>query len=237
MARFQDIPPFIRMANYCVNVGLSYLPAHVAQLVSDWGLDLSPDFQRGHVWTEQQKIRFVEYMLRGGLSGMDIYTNCPSWHIGHLDAEDPDAWFVLVDGKQRLDAALSFLNNEFPIFGGNYFRDYTDSPNIVRCSFRWHVNDLRTREEVLQWYLDLNSGGVVHTESELDKVRTLLAEKAPYVRPSKRELEATARFDRQLFKDYFERAAAEKARAAAEAEKREALAALAPKGSQRRKKK
>jgi hypothetical protein len=36
------------------------------------------------------------------------------------------------------------------------------------------VNDLKTREEVLQWYLDLNSGGVVHTEEELNRVREML---------------------------------------------------------------
>lgn len=36
------------------------------------------------------------------------------------------------------------------------------------------MNDLDTQAEVLQWYLDINSGGVVHTEAELDKVRWLL---------------------------------------------------------------
>jgi hypothetical protein len=36
------------------------------------------------------------------------------------------------------------------------------------------VNDLKTKAEVLQWYLDINSGGVVHTETELEKVKRLL---------------------------------------------------------------
>lgn len=39
---------------------------------------------------------------------------------------------------------------------------------------QWSVNELRTRAEVLRWYLQLNSGGVVHTEEELARVRALL---------------------------------------------------------------
>jgi hypothetical protein len=37
------------------------------------------------------------------------------------------------------------------------------------------VNELKTRREVLQWYLDLNAGGVVHTTKEIERVRELLA--------------------------------------------------------------
>ena len=36
--------------------------------------------------------------------------------------------FVLVDGKQRLNAALEFLDNRVPVFGGNFFEDFTDEP-------------------------------------------------------------------------------------------------------------
>ena len=41
-------------------------------------------------------------------------------------------------------------------------------------TMRFFVNDLKTRKEVLQWYVDLNAGGTVHTEAEIDKVRKLL---------------------------------------------------------------
>jgi hypothetical protein len=38
----------------------------------------------------------------------------------------------------------------------------------------WHVNDLKTREEVLIWYLEMNSGGTPHTKEELDRVKRML---------------------------------------------------------------
>lgn len=200
MPRFRDIPQFTRSAGYCVNVGLDHLPIHYAKYVQDYGLDVSPDFQRGYVWTPEQKVRFVEYMLRGGVSGLDIYCNSPNWQHGAMGAtsKDKGAWFVLVDGKQRLDAALGFLSNEFPVFDGHYFRDFTDKPRITQCNFRWHVNDLQTREEVLQWYLDLNSGGTVHSESELDTVRALIRKGGTYERPSADEIKAHAHLDREI---------------------------------------
>ena len=198
--KFADIPQFTRSAGYCVNVGLDHLARHYHRYVVDYGLDVSPDFQRGNVWTPIQKVRFMEYMLRGGSSGLDIYCNSPTWQHGHLGPQYPDAWFVLVDGKQRLDAALGFLNNEFQVFG-HYFRDFTDRPRITQVNFRWHVNDLKTREECLSWYLDLNTGGTVHSEAELEKVRDLIREGGPYVRPSGDEICSHARLDRDIMEE------------------------------------
>jgi hypothetical protein len=181
--RFQDIEPFTRSGGYMVNVGLDYLARQVER----------------YVWTPEQKTRFVEYMLRGGTSGMDIYINCPTWKDGHLGPKHHDTWCVVVDGKQRLDAVLGFLNNEFPIFGGHYYRDFTDKPRITQCNFRWHVNDLATREECLKWYLEMNQGGTVHTDDELNKVRDLIKKGGKYVRPSEEVLLNQPEMKRAIF--------------------------------------
>lgn len=39
-----------------------------------------------------------------------------------------------------------------------------------------NVNNLKTREEVLQWYIDFNAGGTVHSKEEIDRVKKLLEE-------------------------------------------------------------
>jgi hypothetical protein len=136
--------------------------------VTDNGLDLNPDFQRGHVWTMEQKTAYVEYAIRGGISGKELYFNCAGWMA---DFRGP---FVLVDGKQRLDAALGFLRNEVPICNGFYYKDFEDKLTSSSPEFYVNINDLPTRADVLRWYLDLNTGGVIHTREELDKVRVLL---------------------------------------------------------------
>lgn len=41
---------------------------------------------------------------------------------------------------------------------------------------RFHIciNSLMTKYKVLQWYIEMNSGGTVHSEHELNRVRDLL---------------------------------------------------------------
>lgn len=191
MPRFEDIPQFTRAAGYAVDIGWDYLPQFYAMAVEDGLLNVCPDFQRGYVWTMEQKIRYIEFVLQGGATGRDIYTNCPDWHVGGRTD------YVLVDGKQRLDAVLGFLNNEIPIFGGNYRRDYTGPMRSVIAGFRWHVNQLKTRDEVLQWYIDLNRGGTVHSDEEIDRVRAM-QNGTPYVAPTPAEIIQAAQLDREI---------------------------------------
>lgn len=168
MARFKDIPQFITEGSYEVNVDIDDIDRTIERYVSQYNLDIDPDFQRGHVWDEEKQVRFIEFMLRGGRSSRVIYFNHPGW----MNSFKGD--FVLVDGKQRLNAAMRFAKNEIPAFG-YYRKEYTDKPQFMHSSFRFNINSLKTRKEVLQWYLDLNTGGVVHTKEEIDKVKKLLA--------------------------------------------------------------
>jgi hypothetical protein len=166
--RFQDIPQFTRGATYVVDVPWAVLDDSLGYYLGKYGLDLDPDFQRGYVWTPLQQTRYVEFILRGGATGRDLYTNCPGWNRGHTKN------FVMVDGKQRLTAARAFLDNKVPVFDGLLFRDFTDGLSMTGPGFKWHVNDLQTRAEVLQWYVDLNTGGTLHTDEEIDRVKALI---------------------------------------------------------------
>ena len=169
MPTFADIPQFTRDGNYQVNVSWNDLQHWIDRNRNDrlFVFDMDPDFQRGHVWTEEQQSRYVEFILKGGKSSRVIYWNCPGWM---RDFRGP---FQLVDGKQRVSAVLRFLRNELPAFG-YLINEYTGNLRLAREDFLFNVNDLNTRAQVLQWYLDLNAGGVVHTSEEIDKVRKLL---------------------------------------------------------------
>ena len=166
---FREIPR-MSYASYQVNVSWDYLEKMLENYEDGYGLELNPDFQRGHVWTDEQRSAYVEWILKGGRSGKDIYFNCPGWQ--GLGEAGP---IVCVDGLQRLTAVRMFLNDEITIFGGLVRSDFKDSPGLLIADFIFHVNDLPTRAEVLQWYIDLNSGGTVHKPEEIEKVRNLLA--------------------------------------------------------------
>jgi uncharacterized protein with ParB-like and HNH nuclease domain len=164
--KFKDIPQFTRVGNYEKSMPLKYLIGWIDEQIKELGLQLNPDFQRGYVWSQEQQIKYIEYILKGGKSARVIYFNHPGW-MGNWKGD-----FVCVDGLQRLTSVIKFMNNEIPAFG-IYYKDFEDK----LCSdvdLLININNLKTRKEVLQWYIEFNSGGTVHTEDEINKVKELL---------------------------------------------------------------
>ena len=168
--KLKDINSFTRGANYRTNVSLDHLEWAIENYVKDYNLDLDPDFQRAHVWSEMQQIRYLEYLFRGGTYSREILFNMPQWGSGENNIGN----MVLVDGKQRLQAIRRFLKNELPIFGTTLLGWEDHKIALKRIDMIFCVNNLMTRQEVLQWYLDLNAGGTVHTTAELLHVSKLL---------------------------------------------------------------
>lgn len=166
--KFKEIPQFTRDGSYAIDCSLPFLKDWVADEQNE-GLELNPDFQRGHVWTREQEIAYIEFLLRGGRTGRDLYFNKPSWNNPVPDGAYDD--FVCVDGLQRITAILGFLDNEFPVFG-SYYREFEDRMSIMN-TVRVHVNDLKTKKDVLTWYIEMNAGGTPHSKEEIDHVTAL----------------------------------------------------------------
>lgn len=167
--KFNDIPSFTRDGSYEVDTPPERLLVNIQEHIDNDRLDIDPDFQRAHVWTRSQQKAYIEFFLRRGRTARVIYLNNPSWHMrAKTDYND----FVLVDGKQRLQAWKDFYAGAFKVFG-SYQHEFTDRIRQIN-TMKINVNDLQTKAEVLQWYLDFNSGGTPHTNAELNKVRKLL---------------------------------------------------------------
>ena len=165
---FDDM--LIADGNYQANIPLDFIKERIEKDIKDMGLNLNPDFQRPHVWNLEQRIAYLEFLLKGGKSN-PIYFNHEAW-MKPFKGE-----YVIVDGKQRLTSILMFLNDEFPVFKeldkegiGYYAKEFDYVPNDVV----FIVNNLPNRKLVLQWYLQMNEGNVAHTELELKKVRDML---------------------------------------------------------------
>jgi len=165
--KFSDIPKFPR-AHYQIDVEWRRLDWHLALDHDSLPLNLEPDYQRGHVWSDAQRIAYVEYQLMGGEAGKNIITNCPNWEYG--DKMGP---YELVDGLQRITAARMFMHNQIKAFG-HYYKDFEDPLRLHEANFKWQVMTLPTRADVLKLYLLINSGGVVHSPEEIERVRKLL---------------------------------------------------------------
>jgi ribosome modulation factor len=168
--RWYKVPQFPK-AHYEVDVGWAYLE----RMLENWdetasghgGLNMDPDYQRQHVWTREQQVAYVEYVLAGGEVGRNITWNSPDWMRGFQRPTE------LVDGKQRLEAVRSFLRGEFAACG---MTAGPDDRFDIHCGFKFRVCTMDTREDVLRLYLNINAGGTPHAAAEIERVRGLLAE-------------------------------------------------------------
>lgn len=82
----------------------------VARLV-EHGLELSPEYQRGSVWTEEQRINLV----RSWMAGVPIpaITLNDRLSSGMSDIDDPA--YAVIDGKQRVETAIAWFNGDLAV--------------------------------------------------------------------------------------------------------------------------
>lgn len=137
----------------------------------DARLDLSPDYQRAHVWTDAQAEAFVGAVAES--------TPTPAIFIRRGAYPAPDQ---VVDGKQRLTALVRFVSGEIGAALSDGRRVMWADFDIVDRRFFLHntvqvvhLAETTTEADVLRIYLRLNKGGTPHTAEELQRVEELLA--------------------------------------------------------------
>ena len=172
--QLSDIKIF-QSGSYSVDADWDSIKDHIERYISEYGLDTNPDFQRGHVWTEDQQSKYIEFIIKGGNSGKELYFNHEGW-MGDFKGD-----FVLVDGKQRLSAVLKFVGNSLRVFNGNLLSDFPEKDQrfiLRRNGFKININNLSSKKDVLGWYLNFNTGGTPHSEIEISRVRKLFEEES-----------------------------------------------------------
>lgn len=68
--------------------------------------ELNPPYQRGLVWTDEQRENLIRSLIEGIPCGI-VYRNFRGWQH--------DAPYVIVDGKQRIDTIRRFYAGEFTV--------------------------------------------------------------------------------------------------------------------------
>jgi uncharacterized protein with ParB-like and HNH nuclease domain len=160
---FETLP---QPSGFAVNVHFPEVEGSLARFREVYGLEI-PDYQRGNVWTRAQKISYIEWLVRGGPTGLEIKFNHPNF-----DGDSTVGNMELVDGLQRLTAVQEFVKSEFGIFEGLKYDDFASWDS--RPSLLFAVYAIKTRREVLEWYIDLNWAGAPHTDEDLRRVKILL---------------------------------------------------------------
>ncbi len=165
---------------YTIDASFRYIEHQLNCYDKDWGgLNLDPDFQRGHVWSYEQRVAFMEGIFRGtvGDSQRIIQFNAPHWDDDNHGGDLPNE-IQIVDGLQRLTTVRMFMAGELAIFGGLKACDLEGSHYAVnRPNYRlqFAIHNFANRADLLRYYLAINSGGTPHSTSEIERVKALLA--------------------------------------------------------------
>ena len=169
----------LEQARYTCHVPVSHFTDSVEKLSLDYGapVDMTPDFQRGHVWTLDQKKNFIKNVLRGAVpeAGLVVQFNCPNWDNHSYQGELP-LGFQCVDGLQRVTAFKEFMQESFDIDGILASDLEGSSFNLRRGSFNFvmQVFSFQSKKQLLAHYLDINSGGTPHSPTEIERVRSMM---------------------------------------------------------------
>jgi hypothetical protein len=118
--------------------------------------DLSPSYQRGSVWTADQRAAFVGHLLQGGDVLPIVVQRVPDSGTGEI-----------LDGKQRTEAILGWL-------AGDFLARLDDGREVGPVDFaHLRFGSIRVRFINLPWwervrfYVRLNAAGTPHTPEQI----------------------------------------------------------------------
>jgi hypothetical protein len=168
------IHPF-READYTTDIPLNFIEQFVGDYTKNWNMNLDPDFQRGHVWNDAQRVAYMEFLLRGGQTGREVIFNHPHWHHHQPETDLPDE-MQIVDGKQRMQAVRMFMRGEIKPFGLTVsdFDNTKFAANRSKYCLHFRIHTIPFRSDLLAFYIAFNETAVIHSREELDRVRGLL---------------------------------------------------------------
>ena len=120
--------------------------------------DLNPDWQRGSVWTRDQKPKLIDSIEHG-------------YPIPHLTIwTRPHGKSVMVDGKQRTETIVGFVSDEFCAEGNDWFSGRSDDAQQAFLDKEIHALVFQSRVDedfIVEYFERINSESKQLSNGEL----------------------------------------------------------------------
>lgn len=165
--------------------------------VRDGHLNLDPPYQRGHVWTMDQRVALIKSLLLG----VPVAALVLNVRDGANWRRDGGEIYACIDGKQRLTTVGMFFDGDIDVpaewFEPDWISPTSDRPSWTPIAPRegmvaWPDFTLAARRymgqgfnipvaearlgslaEEAEVYMLINGAGTMHTADELDKARDI----------------------------------------------------------------
>ena len=147
-------------------------------------IDLAPEYQRGSVWTLEQRRNLIRSLIMGLPIGSIVLNDRGTGD--NARAFGNDAMFGVIDGKQRIETMRAWAGDEFSV-PADWFDDKDITPEAVdsdgmitmsglsargrRMSTRWPMPTVQTSVRTLaaeaEVFRLLNSAGTQQTDDDM----------------------------------------------------------------------
>jgi hypothetical protein len=150
------------------DIRFSYSQRMLDSLISTYysgaGLDLNPSYQRGNVWTEDQKVALIDSIFKN----IDIGKRRPF-------REERQHYYEMLDGKQRLTAVLDFIEEKFR-YKGKLFSELhrRDQNHLENYSISYAETEPLTEKQKYRYFIKLNTTGTPMDKMHLANVKSKL---------------------------------------------------------------
>lgn len=136
-------------------------------------------YQRPFCWSLEDKQKLIESIYEDNNCG-NIVLRERSWKTLEdltSNGENELAFWDVVDGKQRLDALISFINDGFKDFHDNFYSDLSEyAQRKFRNSSAFgfvKLDENVTDEDTIKIFLHVNCSGKQMPEEHLNKIKNL----------------------------------------------------------------
>ena len=137
------------------DVVLHYSQRDVSSLIYlyySFGIDLNPDYQRGNIWSQEQKVSLIDSIFKNiDIGKITIIKR--NFEVGNKSYE-------ILDGKQRLIALIEFSENRFEYKGKKYEDLHPrDQYHFSGYPFSYSESKPLTKQQKYKYFLKLNTAG------------------------------------------------------------------------------
>lgn len=137
-------------------------------------------YQRGFVWNERDKQLLIDSIYNNLEIGKFVFRRRSwKWVEGRVKEGkiEGTAFYDIVDGKQRLNAILGFIQGEYPDSQGNYWDDLSDYSQRLFENFSklslGEIGEQATDQDVINTFLNINFTGVQMSEEHINYVKAI----------------------------------------------------------------
>ena len=135
-------------------------------------------YQRSLVWSNLQKERLIDSIYKNQDIGKFVIRK-RSWETveTNVNLGLQTAFKDCVDGKQRLNALLEFVENKFTDSYGNYWDDLSENAqnrfmNTMNLTYL-EMSEATTDKDVVETFLNINIAGVKIDEEHINFIKTI----------------------------------------------------------------